>query len=57
MSEVVVVLPFVPVTAHQGASDRRHANSGSPMIWPERARALAKNSENSEMPGLATQTS
>ena len=57
MRLVTVVLPFVPVMAHQRSGDRRHANSGSPMISPHAAEALRKNSENSEMPGLATQIS
>ena len=57
MSDVVVVLPFVPVTAIQRSGERRKANSGSPMISLACARPLAKNTLNSEMPGLATQTS
>ena len=57
VSEVVVVLPLVPVMPHQRWGDRRQANSGSPIIWTLAARAEPKNSENSEMPGLATHTS
>ena len=57
MRDVVVVLPLVPVTAHQRALESRQANSGSPMISPEAAAADAKNAENSEIPGLETQTS
>ena len=56
-SEVVVVLPLVPVTAIQRSGERRQANSGSPMICPAWSRAEAKKAENSEMPGLATHTS
>ena len=54
---VVVVLPLVPVMPHQRWGERSQANSGSPMIRALAARAEPKNSENSEIPGLATQTS
>ena len=54
---VTVVLPLVPVIAHQRSGDSSHANSGSPMIWELAARALRKNSQNSDIPGLATQIS
>ena len=57
VSAVVVVLPLVPVMPIQRSGERRKENSGSPMIWVACALALAKNGENSEMPGLATQTS
>ena len=54
MSEVVVVLPLVPVMATQRSGLSRQASSGSPITSAACARALRKNAEVSGMPGEAT---
>ena len=54
MSEVVVVLPFVPVTAIQLLGLSRKASSGSPMISALAAAAARKKALFSGMPGEAT---
>ncbi len=54
---VTVVLPLVPVIAHQRSGDSSHATSGSNIFWVLAALAQRKNSRNSDIPGLATQIS
>ena len=53
-NSVVVVLPFVPVTAMTGISQKRHPSSTSLIVSTLREEKLRPNGEAGSMPGLNT---